>query len=104
MEKLHLTAMNRQTKEVSLIFCLLMDAIGYATYAVPFFGELGDIFWAPVSALIFWRTFGSWRGALGGMFNFFEELMPGLDFIPSFTIMWFLQRSKRPVNYPITNR
>jgi hypothetical protein len=96
--------MNRQTREVSLAFCLLMDLVGYATYAVPFFGELGDIVWAPISAIIFWRTFGSWRGALGGMFNFFEEIMPGLDFIPSFTIMWFLQRSKRPGAYPITNR
>jgi hypothetical protein len=96
--------MNRQTKEVSLIFCLLMDILGYATYAVPFFGELGDIFWAPISAFIFWRTFGSWRGALGGMFNFVEEILPGTDFIPSFTIMWFLQRSKRPGSYPIINR
>jgi hypothetical protein len=87
--------MNRQTREVSLIFCLLMDLIGYATYAVPVLGEIGDIVWAPISALIFWRTFGSWKGMLGGMFNFVEEILPGFDFIPSFTIMWFLQRSKR---------
>jgi hypothetical protein len=96
--------MNRQPKEVSLAFCLLMDLVGYASYALPFIGELSDIFWAPVSAFIFWRTFGSWKGALGGMFNFFEEIMPGLDFIPSFTIMWFMQRMKRPGAYPITNR
>jgi hypothetical protein len=96
--------MNQQPKNVSLIFCVLMDVIGYATYAVPFFGEFGDIIWAPLSALIFWRTFGSWKGALGGIFNFVEEIMPGLDFIPSFTIMWFLQRQKRPHTYPVTNR
>jgi hypothetical protein len=96
--------MNRQTKEVSLIFCLLMDLIGYATYAVPVLGEFGDILWAPISALIFWRTFGSWKGVLGGMFNFVEEILPGTDFIPSFTIMWFVQRSKKPASYPITNR
>ena len=86
--------MNRQTGNVSLLFCILMDLVGYATYAVPVLGELGDIFWAPISAFIFWRTFGSWKGALGGMFNFVEELLPGLDFIPSFTIMWFLQKRK----------
>lgn len=96
--------MNRQTREVSLVFCLIMDLIGYATYAVPFLGEIGDIVWAPISALIFWRTFGSWRGALGGMFNFVEELLPGFDFIPSFTIMYFLQRSKKPTTLEVQGR
>ena len=96
--------MNRQTREVSLVFCLIMDLIGYATYAVPFLGEIGDIVWAPISALIFWRTYGSWRGALGGMFNFVEELLPGFDFIPSFTIMYFLQRSKKPTTLEVQGR
>jgi hypothetical protein len=97
--------MNNQKTIPSLIFCLLMDAIGYATYAVPFLGEFGDIIWAPISALIFYKTFGGWKGAFGGMFNFIEELLPGFDFIPSFTLMWFMQRLKKPQHvYPITNR
>lgn len=98
--------MNRQTGNVSLLFCIVMDLLGYATYAIPVLGELGDIFWAPVSAFIFWRTFGSWKGALGGMFNFVEEILPGLDFIPSFTIMWFLQGGRKAglSSQPITNR
>jgi len=78
-----------------------MDLIGMATYAIPFFGEIGDMFWAPVSAFIFYRTFGGTKGMLGGMFNFVEELIPGLDFIPTFTIMYFLTRKKHaivPVN------
>ena len=70
-----------------------MDAIGMATYAIPFFGEFGDIIWAPVSAFIFYRTFGGWKGAFGGIFNFIEELLPGMDFIPTFTIMYFMNRS-----------
>lgn len=78
---------NQQTK-VSLLFCILMDFLGYASYAVPFLGEFADILWAPVSAFIFYRTFGGWKGAFGGVFNFVEELMPGLDFIPTFTITW----------------
>ena len=73
-----------------------MDLIGYATYAIPGIGEFGDIIWAPVSALIFYKTFGGWKGAFGGLFNFIEEILPGTDFIPSFTIMWFLQRTKKP--------
>jgi hypothetical protein len=89
--------MNKQQTTTSLVFCVLMDIIGYATYAIPVFGEFGDIIWAPISALVFYRTFGGWKGAFGGLFNFVEEIMPGLDFIPSFTIMWFLQqRVKKP--------
>ena len=82
--------MNTQ-KNTSLVICIIMDLIGYATYAVPVLGELGDIFWAPVSAIIFYKLFGGWKGAMGGVFNFVEELAPGLDFIPSFTLMWFLR-------------
>ena len=88
--------MNR--KQPSLIFCIIMDIVGYATYSVPLLGEVGDLFWAPISAMIFFSTFGSWKGALGGVFNFVEELLPGTDFIPSFTIMWFIQsmQKKKP--------
>jgi hypothetical protein len=75
----------------SLLFCIAMDIIGYATYAIPFVGELADLAWAPISAMIFFRTFGGVKGALGGVFNFIEELLPGLDFIPTFTLTWFWQ-------------
>lgn len=79
--------MNR-TSNASLVVCIIMDLLGYATYAIPGFGELGDILWAPVSAVIFYKLFGGWKGAVGGVFNFVEELLPGMDFIPSFTLMW----------------
>ena len=85
--------MNR--KQPSLIFCILMDIVGFATYSVPLLGEVGDLLWAPISAMIFFATFGSWKGALGGVFNFVEELLPGTDFIPSFTIMWFIQSMQK---------
>jgi len=87
--------------QTSLLFCLAMDAVGYATYAVPFLGEFADIIWAPLSALIFFRTFGGWKGAFGSVFNFAEELLPGTDFVPSFTLMWawnyFAVKKKNPV-------
>lgn len=75
----------------SLAFCLLMDIIGYATYSLPFVGEFLDVLWAPVSALIFYRVFGGLKGIVGGTVNFIEELLPGLDFIPTFTITWLIQ-------------
>jgi len=72
----------------SLTFCILMDILGYATYAIPVFGELADIVWAPVSAMIFYKAFGGWKGTFGGIFNLVEEILPGTDFIPTFTITW----------------
>lgn len=78
-------------KQPSLLVCIVMDLIGYATYAVPGLGEFADIIWAPVSGFIFYKLFGGWKGAVGGIFNFAEEIFPGLDFIPSFTIMWVMR-------------
>ena len=78
-------------KQPSLLFCIIMDIIGYFTYALPVSGEFADVVWAPVSALIFYITFGGWKGTFGGLFNFVEEILPGTDFIPSFTIMWIVQ-------------
>lgn len=62
------------------------------TFAIPYFGEFGDIFWAPVSAIIFYKSFGGKKGMLGAIFNFMEEILPFLDFIPTFTIAWAYHR------------
>lgn len=40
--------------------------------------------------------FGGTKGAIGGVFNFIEELLPGLDFIPTFTITWLIQYFRKP--------
>lgn len=85
--------MNNQ--KTSLLFCIVMDLIGYATYAIPGLAEFADIIWAPISGFIFYKAFGGWKGAFGGLFNFAEELLPGTDFIPSFTIMWIIQYAGR---------
>lgn len=82
-------------KQPSLLFCILMDIIGYATYSIPVLGEIGDALWAPVSAIIFYISFGGWKGGFGAIFNFVEEILPGTDFIPSFTVMWLVQRAAR---------
>jgi hypothetical protein len=85
----------KMKRQPSLVFCILMDVVGYATYAIPGLGEFADILWAPLSSIIFMTTFGGWKGALGGFGNFLEELLPGTDFIPSFTIMWFIQNMQK---------
>ena len=78
-------------RQPSLIFCIAMDLLGYATYSLPVIGEFADIIWAPISGLIFFLSFGGWKGAMGGLFGMVEELLPGTDFIPSFTVMWFIR-------------
>jgi len=72
--------------------CILMDLLGCASYAVPILGEVSDVIWAPISAIIFYRMFGGSVGSFGSVFNFMEELFPGLDFIPTFTISWVVRR------------
>jgi hypothetical protein len=88
----------------SLAACILMDILGYATYTIPLIGELADIVWAPISALVFFRMFGGWKGAFGGVFAFVEELLPGLDFIPTFTIAWAFKYFSQPKDTQIVQQ
>jgi hypothetical protein len=70
------------------------------SYLLPFIGEAEDFVWAPVSAIIFYFLFGKKNfGILGGVFSFIEELLPGFDFIPTFTIARLIRKkelSKHP--------
>ena len=75
----------------SLILCIIMDLIGYASFTVPILGEFFDVIWAPVAALIFNNIFGGKVGIFGGALTFLEELLPFTDFIPSFSIAWFIK-------------
>jgi hypothetical protein len=82
----------KQRMMPSLLTCLLLDAIGSAVILIPVAGE---IIWAPISAFLYWRMFGFRKGFFGGIFSFVEELIPGLDFIPTFTISWLVLYFKR---------
>lgn len=80
----------------SLWICILMDVLGCASYVVPVLGDVSDFIWAPISAIIFYRMFGGTIGTFGSVFNFMEELFPGTDFIPTFTLAWILKRVRAP--------
>jgi hypothetical protein len=78
----------------NIAICIIMDAIGMATYIFPALGEFGDIFWAPISGYVFYKLFGGRFGLIGGVLNFLEEIVPYTGIIPSFTIAWFIRKNK----------
>ena len=74
-----------------ILLCILMDAIGYLSFAVPGLGEFSDIIWAPISGFVFYKLFGGRFGLTGAILNFAEEILPFTDFIPSFSIAWLIK-------------
>jgi hypothetical protein len=76
------------TKTRDLFLGILFDLIGMASYALPFLGEFTDVVWAPISGvLMIWMYKGN-LGKIGGVLSTIEELLPGIDFIPTFTLTW----------------
>lgn len=80
-----------ENKLPPLALCILLDVIGYASFSIPLLGEFSDLLWAPLSGLIFYRLFGGKAGLFGGALSFLEEILPFADFIPTFSIAWFLK-------------
>src|SRR5580765_8055503 len=70
--------------------CIVLDVIGCVSYIIPPFGPV----WAVISGIIFYFMFGKKFGVFGGIFSFLEELMPGVDLIPTFTIAWFIRKNE----------
>jgi len=79
----------RDNKIRKLLLGLLLDAIGMLSYIVPGIGEFLDIIWAPIAGWLMTRMYKGKIGQAAAVVTFIEEMVPGLDFIPSFTIMWF---------------
>ena len=73
-----------------LFLSIAIDIIGMATYIVPVAGEAGDLAWAPISAYLIYQLYGN--GVISGL-AFAEELLPGLDIIPTATIAWILENT-----------
>lgn len=67
---------------------ILFDAVGYASFIIPGIGEFTDVIWAPASAYLMTKLYKGKAGKVGAVVSFIEEAMPGLDVIPTFTLMW----------------
>jgi len=77
--------MNKYKK---LALGILFDAIGYVSFLVPGIGEFTDIVWAPASAWLMTKLYKGKTGKIAAVITFVEEALPGLDIIPTFTLMW----------------
>jgi hypothetical protein len=85
---------NKKIFVPNLAICIIMDLIGIASYIIPGVTEFTDIVWAPISGFIFYLLFGGRFGLIGGTLDFLEEIIPFTDFIPSFTIAWFIRKNQ----------
>ncbi len=72
----------------NLILGLIFDGIGMSSLLIPGLGDFLDVFWAPLAAWLMTRMYKGKAGQAAGIVTFIEELVPGLDIIPTFTIMW----------------
>lgn len=80
--------MKSENKYQKLAISIVLDAVGYVSYLFPGLGEITDVVWAPIAAFLMTKLYKGNKGKIGAAIAFIEEAMPGLDFIPSFTLMW----------------
>ena len=78
----------KDSKYKNLFLGLLFDAFGMLSFAIPLVGEFSDMIWAPIAAWLMTRMYKGRVGQAAGAVTFVEEIIPGLDVIPTFTIMW----------------
>jgi hypothetical protein len=64
---------------------IVLDLLGVMSFALPGIGEAADVFFAPFSAFVLQRMYGS---SAISWFGFFEELLPFTDIIPTATLSW----------------
>jgi hypothetical protein len=83
--------MNIKSTHFKLILSLIFDAIGLLSFVIPGVGEFSDVIWAPVSYWLMTKMYPGKLGQTSGIINFIEEAVPGLDFIPTFTLTWLYE-------------
>jgi len=81
-------AKDKDNKYQKLLVGVLLDGIGMLSYAIPGIGEFSDVIWAPVAGWLMTRLYKGRVGQAAGLITFAEELIPGLDVVPTFTLTW----------------
>lgn len=76
------------SKRSKLVASIVFDLIGMSSLLGFGVLEFTDLAWAPLAGYLMTKLYTSKSGVAAGVFTTIEELLPGLDVIPSFTIMW----------------
>lgn len=83
---------------------ILYDLIGMSSYFIPIVGPFLDLLWAPFAASQMTKMYPDKRGKVAGVIVFLEELSPGLDVIPTFTLTWlyvFVWKGEKTTQQPL---
>jgi hypothetical protein len=80
--------MNTNNKYTLLILGIIFDTIGMLSFVIPGVGEFSDVNWAPLASFLIYKMYKGTEGKIGGLITFVDEILPGLDVIPTFTLMW----------------
>lgn len=81
-------AIFKENKLNYLLLGLLFDGIGMISYVIPGVAETMDVIWAPIAGWLMTQMYKGNTGKVAGIFATIEELLPGVDIIPTFTLMW----------------
>ena len=77
-----------KNKYTLLFLSVLFDIIGMLSFVLPGVGEFSDIIWAPLASYLIYKMYQGNAGKIGGLVTFVDEILPGLDVIPTFTLLW----------------
>ncbi len=72
-----------------LLLCIVIDTLGSANEAVPLVGELVDVVYAPIAALLLRQLFNGSNVVF--LLEFAEEILPFTDILPLATICWVVE-------------
>ncbi len=94
----------KMNKSSKLVLSIIFDLLGMASYLIPGLGETLDVVWAPIAGILMFSMYGGTTGVLGGLFSTLEEASPGMDLIPTFTLIWLYTYvwKKTPEENPVT--
>ncbi|TDQ31504.1 hypothetical protein CLV82_2212 [Zeaxanthinibacter enoshimensis] len=81
-------SMPANQKKKHLILGIVLDLVGMASFFIPGIGMFLDIIWAPIAAWFMTRMYKGQAGKTAGVVTFIEEILPGMDVVPTFTLMW----------------
>lgn len=72
-----------------LFLCVIIDIIGSSNEAIPIVGEVVDVIYAPIAALLLRQLFSGSNVVF--LLEFAEEILPFTDILPLATICWVVE-------------